>query len=141
MDAVAAEGLAATKELYGVLRKAGKGKAVVDHREMMKLCKTANAAIAKQRGHIREARARSRVERDILQMEVRADLVDREANAARVMEKQRFLFERSHARQGIGIAHDNASASVAFVEAALVGLDARLPLAHAGTTRLEAAQT
>lgn len=139
MEAVAAEGLAATKELYGALRAAAKGKGALEHKELMKLCKAANATIAKQRGHIREARARSRAERDILQMEVRADLVDREANAARVMEKQRFLFERSHARQGVGIAHDNACASVAFIEAALMSLDARPPVAHAGTTRLEAA--
>ena len=67
-------------------------------------------------------KSRAIVEKDQLRSEVHCELVDREANAARVSERQRFLFERSTAQPGQASAAERASASALYVEAALVAL-------------------
>lgn len=67
-------------------------------------------------------RSRSLSERDILRAEMHGEQVDREANAARVAERQRFLFERSVAQSGQATAAEKAMASAAYVEAALASL-------------------
>jgi hypothetical protein len=69
-----------------------------------------------------EERARFLVEKDVMREEMHAEHVDREANAARVAERQRFLFERSVAQPGQASAAERASASASFVEAALASL-------------------
>lgn len=66
--------------------------------------------------------ARHIAEKDALKAEIHCESVDREANAARVAERQRFLFERSVALPGQVDAADRASASASFVEAALASL-------------------
>jgi hypothetical protein len=66
--------------------------------------------------------SRFTAERDALRSELHCESVDREANAARVAERQRFLFERAVALPGQGDASDRASASAAFVEAAMASL-------------------
>jgi hypothetical protein len=48
--------------------------------------------------------------------------VDREANAARVSDRQRFLFERAAAQAGQAAASERAAQSAFFVESALVSL-------------------
>ena len=67
-------------------------------------------------------KARAVIEKDQLRAEMHCELVDREANAARVAERQRFLFERSMAQPGQASAAERASASALYVEAALVAL-------------------
>lgn len=81
---------------------------------------------------VREARAasraltvaelRHRTACDLLRQEIRSEGVDREANSARINERQRVLFERSSAQQGALAAHDFAAASAGYVEAALASL-------------------
>lgn len=66
--------------------------------------------------------ARTRAEQDTLKAEMHAELVDREANAARVQERQRFLFERSTSLPGQSTAADRAIGAVHHIEAALVAL-------------------
>lgn len=68
------------------------------------------------------AHARHTAEKDVLKAELHCEAVDREANAARVAERQRFLFERAVALPGQGDASERASASAAYVEAALASL-------------------
>ena len=67
-------------------------------------------------------KSRAVIEKDQLRAEMHCELVDREANAARVAERQRFLFERSMAQPGQASAGERASASALYVEAALVAL-------------------
>ena len=68
------------------------------------------------------AHTRHTAEKDVLKAELHCEAVDREANAARVAERQRFLFERAVALPGQSDASERASASAAFVEAALASL-------------------
>ena len=66
--------------------------------------------------------ARARIERDSVKLEMHAELVDREANSARVADRQRLLFERSAAQPGQASAGERAVQSAAYVEAALASL-------------------
>lgn len=77
--------------------------------------------IALQRALAAE-RSRTLSERDIANSEMHAELVDREANSARVSERQRFLFERNSSLPGQSTAADRAVGAVHYVEAALVAL-------------------
>lgn len=69
-----------------------------------------------------DLKARNTAERDILSMEMHHELVDREANAARTADRQRYIFERSSALTGQLSAFDKASQSTAFVESAVANL-------------------
>eukprot|EP00662_Eupelagonemidae_sp_cell21_P034308 gene34308-59036_t len=53
---------------------------------------------------------------------MRAELVDRQANAARVADRQRALFERGVAQSGQLQASERAKASAGYIEAALTTL-------------------
>lgn len=69
-----------------------------------------------------DATARARVQLDTLRTELNNELVDREANAARIAERQQFLFQRVSALPGQHGAAERAVASATYVEAALVAL-------------------
>lgn len=81
-------------------------------------------------------RVRFLVEKDLLRQEMHAEQVDREANAARVAERQRFLFERSLAQPGQSAAGERAVASASFVEAALASLCPHASQKSPGSTQL-----
>lgn len=84
------------------------------------------------------AHTRHTAEKDVLKAELHCEAVDREANAARVAERQRFLFERAVALPGQSEASERASASAAFVEAALASLCPHDLLPAAGCEALAA---
>ena len=67
-------------------------------------------------------RSRFLAEKDMLTAEMHSEQVDREANAARVAERQRFLFDRHAALAGQSASLEKATASAAYVEAALSSL-------------------
>mgnify|MGYP004366846045 FL=1 len=81
---------------------------------------------------------RSTIELDTIRSEMHMELVDREANAARVAERQRFLFERSSAQAGQASAAERASASASYVEAALAALCPHTTPASPGCAQLAA---
>lgn len=69
-----------------------------------------------------ELKARARTQLDMLRTEINDELVDREANAARIAERQQFLFQRASAVPGQLGAAERAVASATYVESALVAL-------------------
>lgn len=87
-----------------------------------KLAKSLMRNVASMERDAEHAKKQALAERDLLKSEVHMELVDRDANAARVAERQRFLFDRAHIAQTRSLANDHASASAAFVEAAIVAL-------------------
>ena len=68
------------------------------------------------------ATSKHRAELDLLRMEINNELVDREANAARIAERQLFLYQRGAALPGQATAAERAVASASYVETALVSL-------------------
>ena len=87
-----------------------------------------------------DVQARMRVERDILSIEMHNELVDREANAARVAERQRGMFERASALKGQLDAFDKANQSAACVESAVANLCPLASVTHSlGCRRLDGA--
>ena len=116
------EALAATKHLHSALKDAYKTGATLELRLHMKQAKMANAVLAEASRSMAQERTRATVEKDALRAEMHAELVDREANAARVAERQRVLFERGSALAGQAGAQERAYASAAFVEAAVASL-------------------
>ena len=116
------EGLALTTKLLEAADASANGGAQIDtasvQSSMRRLTKLFQSA-ARQKS---VEKARSVAQLDTLRAEMHTELVDREANAARVAERQRFLFERHAAQHGQASAADRAGQSAAFVEAALVSL-------------------
>lgn len=80
------------------------------------------ARIVELEQELRDTKARARLERAALKAEMRAELVDRQANAARVADRQRALFERGVAQSGQLQASERAKASAGYIEAALTTL-------------------
>lgn len=117
--------LSLTKDLY---ERSAKGEQISTD-ELQKHFRTLNKLFSEQERALKKARRdlsaekiRHTTELDVLRSEVHCELVDREANAARVSERQRFLFERPVAQVGQTAANERAAASAAYVEAALVAL-------------------
>jgi hypothetical protein len=116
--------MSGTCEALALYKKLKKAKCTSDL-NLSELQKIAKLCAKKAKNYNRELhmlKLRSRTERDILRNELRSDGVDREANAARVAERQRILFERSSAQAGALSAYDRASSSASYVEAALASL-------------------
>ena len=86
-----------------------------------------------------DAAAQTRVQMDILRLEINSELVDRDANAARIAERQQFLFQRASALPGQATAAERAVASAAYVETALVSLCPHVGMPMAGCAVLDAA--
>ena len=91
--------------------------------EQRKLLTRVRKCLLRQQRALEHAKHRARAEVDLLRSELHGELVDREANAARVNERQRCIFEREQALAGQSTAHARAQASAAYLEAALVSLD------------------
>lgn len=81
------------------------------------------------------------IQLDQLRLEVHNELVDREANAARVADRQRFLFERATALAGQASSAERALTSASYVEAALVTLCPHAKKPTTGTTQIANACT
>jgi hypothetical protein len=87
-----------------------------------KLHKKIGQTDAAAKRQLTDLRIRHRAELDLLRTELLSELVDREANSARVADRQRFLFERSLAQTGQFSSNERAFASAAYVEKALTSL-------------------
>ena len=116
------DGLSTTKALYEAADAAIRDESPIDLAAVRSTAKKLNKLLLTMARRQSFEKARATIELDTLRMEMHAELVDREANAARVAERQRFLFERHAAQNGQAAAADRAAQSAAFVEAALVSL-------------------
>ena len=81
-----------------------------------------------------DERTRHELELKTIRREVHDELIDREANAARIIDRQRTLFERS-GLDGQLSAHERAIASANFVESAIAALCPNPP-AHSADCEL-----
>ena len=116
------DGLSMSKSLYEAADAAIRNDSQIDLAAVRSTAKKLNKLLLGLARQQNFEKTRSTTENDVLRAEMHAELVDREANAARVAERQRFLFERAAAQQGQAAAGDRAAQSAAFVEAALVSL-------------------
>ena len=81
----------------------------------------AREALEGARRRAATAQVEARLAQDLLREAARADLIDREANAARVLERQVALFERA-GTEGQLAAYQRAGASAQFVANSLAQL-------------------
>ena len=125
MEKHAKKALSATKNLHKRLREWEHQQDVmdtvcVDYAELKKLAADANKAIQAMQRHASDDALRADVRENILREAVRDELIDREANAARVQDKQRSLFE---GRDAAALsAFDRANQTVAAIEASVASL-------------------
>ena len=112
----------------------------VDLKQMRNVMKRARLAIIHLEQARDEAKFRKKIDNSIAHAEMRSDLIDREANAARREERQRILFERAHIaamEQGSKSmqlqnapcveSYERSLASSRYVEAALASLCPHYP--------------
>jgi hypothetical protein len=126
MDKHAKVALSATKNLHKRLRELEEESLRkthndhIDFKELKKLAAGANKAIQAMQRHASDDAVRADVRENILREAVRDELIDREANAARVHDKQRAMFE---GRDSVALsALEKANQTVAGVEASLASL-------------------
>jgi hypothetical protein len=128
MDKYAKAALSATKNLHKRLRDLEESPLVimdgeafpkVDYQALKKLAADANKAIQAMQRHASDDSVRADVRENILREAVRDELIDREANAARVLDRQRALLEGKGESLS---AFDKASQAVASVEASVASL-------------------
>jgi len=124
-DTPSQKNIALAKRLFEIADHLSTHKQLPDQTEwshVRKLAKSLMRAVtASERRRAFEAQ-RAIVDKDVMRSEMHFELVDREANAARVVERQRFLYERPVAQNGLSQAFDRAASSASFVQAALVAL-------------------
>lgn len=98
----------------------------LDLKRVRNAMKRARSTIQTMQRFEHDIKVRSGVERSLASSEMRADLIDREANAARREERQRVLFERAHSQSGQD-SNERALTSARYVEAALASLCPHFP--------------
>ena len=128
MDKHAKKALSATKELHRRLREAMEGADLVgvhgpskeEFKKLKTLAADANKAVQAMQRHASDDAVRADVRENVLREAVRDELIDREANAARILDKQRAIFEGRDATSLA--AFDRANQTVASVEASVASL-------------------
>lgn len=117
--------LTATKTLHKRLRELEEEEQETDRcypkfDELKKLAADANKAIVAMQRHASDDAVRADVRENILREAVRDELIDREANAARVHDRQRALFEGRDSNTLT--VFDRVNQTVAGVEASIASL-------------------
>jgi len=96
MDEHVREALNATKSLHAAISALERThEHGVEFVRLKKLAARANKAVQSIQRHAQDENVRAGVRENVLREAVRDDLIDREANAARVMDKQRLLSEQA----------------------------------------------
>lgn len=116
------QSVALSTSVHSALESALHGTGELDPNNLLTNLKTFHHLLQRAQREHAEAIARFTAELDCLRSEMHCELVDREANAARISERQRFLFERQSAQPGQLTAAERAAQSAAYVEAALAAL-------------------
>ena len=122
--------LSSTKALYTAIKVAHEAQQLPEEGELAKwrqIVSSANQTIALLLRTLHAQREQFRVETAVIMEEVRGELVDREANAARTAERYRIFVDRE-AGHGCGVeessknAYERALSSSRQIESALSGL-------------------
>ena len=121
------------------LEKTLAGDEPFDRKAAVKVLKTAQSTISSLRRHNFNQKTRHRVEKDILLSEIDNEQVDRSANAIRISDRQRQLFERS-VHQNVSIL-DTSIASAGFIENQLSSLCPHANSKADGSREVERAMT
>lgn len=139
----AKEGLRTSKALHQSLTDVNNGTATLDVPSALKQVRLLNKIINELHKQLKTIErkqtvnaARRVAEYDCLRSAMHCELVDREANAARISDRQRFLWERSNAQAGQASAAERAGASAAYVEFALASLCPHVLARSAGCDQL-----
>ena len=123
MEQSGKDALRLTKELHTLLKQNQKsGNADdVDWKKLLELAVEANRAARSLRRHAQDDAVRAQVRENVLREAVRDELIDREANAARVAAKQTAMLEQASGTSEVSV-FEKAQAVVRQVEAAVATL-------------------
>jgi hypothetical protein len=144
MDAQAKKALDATKTLHKRLREweykstHAEFNDGLDYAELKKLAADANKAVQAMQRIATDEALRADVRENVLREAVRDELIDREANAARIQDRQRLLLEQAGATETLS-AFDRAATSASSVEASIAALCPHQTRVAAGVVVLAAA--
>jgi hypothetical protein len=130
------DALVANKHVYDAIKRLEQGEAV-DVALLRRYVKRVGTTLQRLQHEHEHAKHRARVETDIMHAEMQSEHVDREANAARIAERQRFLFQRN-AAIGDASAYDRAVMGANYVETALVTLCPHPATPTAARTNIDA---
>lgn len=128
MESHTKKALSATRALHKRLREleitdhseSAKSKDNIDWKALRQLAADANRAVQAMQRHASHEALCADVRANILREAVRDELIDREANAARVQERQRSIFEGQEPDALSAL--DKASQLVAVVESSIASL-------------------
>lgn len=145
VDQQARAALSGTKDLYAAIRVAHEARALPQEQELASWRRTvsqANAAISTLLKVLSLQKRQFETERDVLLEEMRAELVDREAHAARTAERYRIFADRESSGLNepsclSAVAYDRALHSARQIDLALAGLKTTAQFAGPGCSALE----
>ena len=125
METHANKALAATRALHKRVREMEEpteDSPPEDYKLLKKLASDANRAVHAMLRHAQDEQVRANVRENVLREAVRDELIDREANAARVIERQKFLLEQQGSQHAQ--AFERATATARNLAAAVAKLHA-----------------
>ena len=121
------------------LEKTLAGDEPFDRKAAAKTVKTAQSTISSLRRHNFNQKTRHKVEKDIMQAELANEQVDRSANAIRIADREKQLYERS-VHQNVSVL-DTAVVSAGFIENSLSSLCPHTHSKADGSREVERAMT
>ena len=118
------EGLSLTKRLHKRLREWEEHQNCMDHthvdyKELKTMAADANKLLVNLRRQLTEDRVVVTTREQILKQTLKEELIDRDANAARVADRQRFSYEKG---QGIASLAQRSEEAVQQINASIVSL-------------------
>jgi hypothetical protein len=128
---------AVLKELEALQTALSELDETFDKKKAKTTVKNAHTTIVALRRRYHEQFHRHRIEKASILAEISGELVDRAANAIRVADRQKFLYEKSVHRNVQVLEHATAGAS--YVEAAIASLCPHIESKTEGTMDIEKA--
>ena len=129
MEAHTRAALQSTRDLHLALKSLAKcvgddGAKLAEITKLKRLAADANRSVQAIRRCTATKKIQTAVELNLLRAAVQGELVDREANSARILDRQRVIFDNLSAKTPSSVAFDRAAIAVQSIESELAKLDA-----------------
>tara|TARA_B110000902_G_scaffold15277_1_gene17988 strand:- start:2 stop:490 length:489 start_codon:yes stop_codon:yes gene_type:complete len=127
MEAHTRAALQSTRDLHAALKSLAKcvgddGAKLAEITKLKRLAADANRSVQAIRRCTATKKIQTAVELNLLRAAVQGELVDREANSARILDRQRVIFDNLSAKTPSSVAFDRAAIAVQSIESELAKL-------------------